>query len=216
MSTVKPTAFHTSNIEPILILPEQIGSSAIADGCRMAALTFINESERWDKTELSKWLKGPYAELTQYSLPAAIRRRTSPSVPLLRDVDVRMVERVIHNAHTEVVGTLQLMGEAESAASFAFAMLSSGFVARCEDRSHVPGWIPTTDARRLSDRVLSLFAADYFARPADYESELSVCTQCNAVDFDADMRMRGICSRHGSMFVPRTRYSTLPHFPEGA
>jgi len=222
MMSMMPGALPScdSNIDTILTLPEQTGSLAIADACRSTALMFLNESEHWGKAELAMWLMGPYAQLTQYVAPLAQRRSgefVSRPVPLLREIDVRMVERVIRSAHEEVSATLRRVAEAEAGASFAFTMLSAGFVARCEDRGHVAGWVPTTDARRLADRVLSLLAVDYFTRPADYEIELAVCTQCKTVNFDAIARMRGICARHSnSMFVPRTRHSTIPYTPERA
>lgn len=209
-----------SNVDTILTLPEQTGSLAIADACRTSALAFLNESDRWGKAELAMWLMGPYAQLTQYVAPIAQRKSgefVSRPVPLLREIDVRMVERVIRSAHDEVTATLRRVGDVEASASFAFTMISSGFVARCEDAGRVAGWVPTSDARRLADRVLSLLAVDYLTRPTDYETELAVCTQCRTVQFDQAARMRGICARHGnSMFVPRSRRDTMPYTPERA
>jgi hypothetical protein len=214
-----PPAAYDSNVDTILTLPEQMDALKIADACRATALQFLNEAERWGKAELAMWLMGPYSQLTQYVSPFS-RRRTGENarpVPMLREIDARMVDRVIKNAREEVLATLERTNDVEGGASFAFTMLSAGYVARCEDRGHVAGWVPTTDARRLADRVLSLLAADYLARPADYESELVLCTQCKMVDFDPIARLRGICHRHASgMFVPRSRRSTLPYFPEGA
>lgn len=210
---------YDSNVDTILTLPEQTGSFAIAGACRDAVLGFLNESERWGKAELAMWLLGPYSQLTQYVSEYARRQSgeyTRP-VPLLREIDARMVDRLIRSARTEVIRTLKQMEDPESAASFAFSMLASGFVVRCEDKRRVAGWVPTSEARRLADRVLSLVAADYLTRPSDYESELSICSQCECVDFDNVARTRGICHRHGSgMFVPRSRRDTKPYLPEGA
>jgi hypothetical protein len=209
-----------SNVDTILTLPEAAGSLAISDACRVTALEFMNESDRWGKAELAMWLMGPYAQLTQYVAPYAQRRSgeyVQRPVPLLREIDVRMVERVIRSAHEEVSATLRRVSDAEAGASFAFTMLSAGFVARCEDRGRVAGWVPTSDARRLADRVLSLLAVDYLTRPDDYETDLAVCTQCKTVEFDVTARMRGICARHStSMFVPKSRRSTIPYLPERA
>ena len=208
-----------SNVDTILILPDATGAMAIAEGCRAAALEFLNASHRWGKAELAMWLMGPYASLTQYA-SAYSRRRSGEYVqaaPLLREIDVRMVERVIRSAHDEVVATLKKTYETEDGASFGFTMLAAGFVARCEDKGRVVGWVPTTAARRLADRVLSLLAADYLARPEDYEVDLGVCTECNGVEFDAIARVRGICHRHGnSTFVVRTKRVTLPYPSEAA
>ena len=165
------------------------------------------------------WLMGTYSSLTQYASPYSLRRcgELARPVPLLRELDARMVDRVIRSAHDEVVATLKSTYETEGGASFAFTMLASGFVARCEDKGRVAGWVPTTQARRLADRVLSLLAADYLSRPEDYEVDLGVCTQCNAVEFDAIARVRGICQRHSnSMFVVKGPRSTKPYLPERA
>lgn len=223
MMSMMPSALSPcdSNVDTILTLPEQTGTIAIADACRNAALSFLNESQHWGKAELAMWLMGPYAQLTQYVAPLAQRRSgeyVARPVPLLREIDVRMVERVIRSAHEEVIATLQKVPDAEAAASFAFSMISAGFVARCEDKAHVSGWVPTSDARRLADRVLSLLAVDYLTRPAEYDTELAVCAQCKNVEFDGVSRMRNLCGRHGnSMFAPKmTRNSTMPWMPERA
>lgn len=207
-------------LDTILTLPEQTGSLAIAAACRDTALEFVNDAERWGKAELAMWLMGPYAQVTQY-VPSTASRRSGEiarPIPLLREIDARMVDRVVKNARTEVLATLHRTKDPEGGASFAFSMLASGFVVRCEDRHHVPGWVPTTDARRLADRVLSLLAADYLTRPTEYETELSICPSCTSVDFDGVARLRGICHRHGSgMFAPKSSgRSTLPYLPEGA
>jgi hypothetical protein len=210
---------NDSDLDTILTLPDQTGSVAIASACRDTALEFVNDAERWGKAELAMWLMGPYAQVTQY-VPSSASRRSGElqrPIPLLREIDARMVDRVIRNARTEVLATLRRTMDPEGGASFAFSMLAAGFVVRCEDRHHVAGWVPTTDARRLADRVLSLLAADYLTRPNEYETELSICSTCTSVDFDGAARNRGICHRHGSgMFVPKSRRSTLPYLPEGA
>jgi len=209
-----------SNLDTILTLPEKTGVTAIAEQCREAALAFLNDSERWGKAELAMWLMGPYAQLTQLG-PASSRRRSGefvrPATPMLKEIDARMVTRVVQSAREEVLATLTHVHDSEAGTSFAFTMLSNGFVARCEDREHNAGWVPTADARRLADRVLSLLAADFLARPSDYETDLSVCGHCHIVEFDPVAVMRGSCHRHGSgVFVPKSRRSTLPYLPEGA
>lgn len=214
------TATADSNVDTILTLPEATGAHALAHACRETALEFINNSAHWGKAELAMWLMGPYAQLTQYFAKKDERHQSGEfrrPVPMLREIDARMVERVIKSAREEIFNTLRRTYDAEGGASFAFTMLSNGFVARCEDKSRIAGWVPTTEARRLADRVLSLLAADYLSRPADYEHDLSMCTHCGTVEFDTVARMRGICHRHGSgMFVPRSRRSTMPYLPEGA
>jgi hypothetical protein len=208
---------NDSNVDTILTLPERTGSIAVAVACRDAALAFIQESERWGKAELAMWLMGPYAQLTQYVPASGIRKSGEiPRAPMLREIDVRMVDRVIRSARAEILSTLETMRHAEGGASFAFTMMSAGFVVRCEDRGRISGWIPTAEARRLADRVLSLFAADYLTRSSDYETDLSICSHCKMVDFDALARARGVCHRHGGNAAPQSRRSTVPYLPEGA
>lgn len=208
-----------SNVDTILTLPEQTGSLAIVSACRDTAMAFVHEAAHWGKAELAMWLMGPYAQLTQYVSPMSSRKNGEMvrPVPLLREIDARMVDRVISTALAEIIETLRQLSDPEGGANFAFNMLSQGFVVRCEDARGVPGWVPTSEARRLADRVLSLFAADYLTRSSEYEAELSICTHCESVDFDSFARMRGICNRHGSgMFAPTSRRSTMPYMPEGA
>ncbi len=208
-----------SNVDTILTLPERTRSVAVASACRESALAFINESEHWGKAELAMWLMGPYAQLTQYGAPYSDRlgQPGRAPLPMLREIDARMVDRVIKSARSEILETLRRSDEEQGGPSFAFAMLASGFVVRCEDRAGSVGWVPTTDARRLADRVLSLFAVDYLTRPMDYELQLSICHHCESVMFDEIARMRGICHQHGSgVFVPGQGRSTLPYMPEGA
>lgn len=209
-----------SNVDTILTLPEQTGAVALANACRETALELLNDGDHWGKAELATWLMGPYSQLTQYVSPHKTRRNAEVQrpVPMLREIDARMVDRVLKNARAEVLEALRSTYDAEGGAAFASTMLSNGFVARCEDRSRVAGWVPTTDARRLADRVMSLLAADYLTRANDYETELSICSHCSYVEFDAVARMRGICHRHGSgLFVPKsTRRSTWHYLPEGA
>lgn len=223
MSIIPASRVNESSVDTILTLPEQTGSMALANACRETALELLNDGQRWGKAELATWLMGPYSQLTQYLSTRATRQGTGGEVqqrpvPMLREIDARMVDRVIKNARTEVLESLRSTYDAEGGAAFAFTMLSNGFVARCEDKAHVAGWVPTTDARRLADRVMSLLAADYLTRATDYETELSICSHCSYVEFDAVARMRGICHRHGSgLFIPKTiRRSTWPYLPEGA
>ncbi len=221
MLTMLPSApppSYNFNSDTVLTLPEGAHSLAISDACRVTALAFLNESLRWGKAELAMWLMGPYGHLTQYGWPLARRReQDSGTVPLLREIDVGMVGRVIRSAHEEAISMIKRIGDPEGAATFAFTMLASGFVARCEDNGRNTGWVPTRSARRLADRVLSLLAADYLTRPLDYEKEVCICAQCSTVVFDAGARARGICSHHvDSMVVPHLRSVTLPYFPGSA
>jgi hypothetical protein len=200
-----------SHSDTIVTLPNQTGAYAIASACRDALLAFLNESQHWGKAELAMWLMGPYAQVAAYgdsTRPGSGER----VVPLLREIDARMVQRVITTARTEVFSVLERLADSEGAATFTLSMLSSGFVVRCEDQRTIKGWVPTTGARRLADRVLSLLAVDFMTRPEDYD-RLAVCSRCRIVELDLLARARGVCERHAPRATPQR---TLPYFPEGA
>jgi hypothetical protein len=59
----------------------------------------------------------------------------------------------------------------------------------------------------LAERIVSLISVDYLMRPADYLALLSVCGVCQAVSFDAQVRVRGHCPQHrasqGKIGIPR-------------
>lgn len=221
MTSIAATKFEIepeeSVLDTILTLPRQTDAIAMAEMCREASVEFLNEGKRWGKPELAMWLMGPYAQCTRYLGGERHKSGQMARPVLLSEIDVRMVERVIGAAHEQVISELRKMRDDESSASFTFTMLANGFVARCQDDMGVSGFVPTSKPVRLADRVLSLVAADYLTRPAEYDMEMSVCELCNCVDFDGVARMRGTCSRHGSgMFLPRSRRTTKPYLPEGA
>src|SRR5690349_7345065 len=72
MTNSAAAAFH---VDTILTLPEQTGAHAIAAARREAALSFLNDSDRWGKAELAMWLMGPYAQLTTYGSAYARSKR---------------------------------------------------------------------------------------------------------------------------------------------
>lgn len=205
-----------SGLDTVLTLPEETDARAIAAGCREVALTFINEAHRWGKAELAMWLIGPYSQLARYGSDFSRRRsgEISTRVPLLREIDARMVDRVIRTAREEVLATLAQLSAPEAGASFAFTMISAGFAVRCEDIRGKAGWVPTTDARRLADRVLSLLAVDYLVRPTDYEENLHVCAHCGWVEIRSSQKLVSVCACRGSGIFSQERRATLPYFPD--
>lgn len=225
MMTITSAAFvesHVSDVDTILTLPSQTSAIAVAQSCRDTATVFMEDALSWGKGQLAMWLMGPYGQITQYT--HAVERMTQSGryprmqAPLLREIDARMVERVISSARDEVIARLAQTLDAGFGAdgagepAFVYDMVSLGFVVRCEDARQIEGWVPSATARRLADRVLSLFAADYLVRPQDYDS-MAVCRKCGIVEFDPVCRARGVCGRHGSgVFIP----GMGSFFPEGA
>ncbi len=185
----------------------------LADACRAAALAFVNDSGHWGPAELVAWLRG----------------RETPGLSLLCEMDAANIGGVLMDARVEVRNRLETMLEAEGAARFAVALLSTGIVIHREDAHEGPESAPTRASQYLVDRVLALFASDYLARPEDYELELHVCSLCKTVEFDVEGRVHAVCGRHcspeesafgiASLPPPHVvpgRYATLPFAPKVA
>lgn len=176
----------------------------VADSCRYGALAFLNGVlGEWGKKELAAWLSGPYADVTRHARERiSLANLTNP-----RTITPHVVNRVMREAHQEVVETLRTLSEPEGGVTFTFDALDS-FVVRCEDADGVEGFVPTATPRmRLADRVLSLIAVDYLARPEDYEERLAVCTRCAIIGFDAAARARGVCRVHSASGI---RFKSSP------
>lgn len=211
----------SSTLDTVLTLPSDTGALAIARACRETALAFVNESKHWGKAELAMWLMGPYQQVTRFDEAYALHKGRAPSssrTPRLREIDSRMVDRIISSARLEVAAAIDSTRDPELAASFAFTMLSAGFIVPCQDVHGGSGWMPSSSASRLADRVLSLFATDYFVRPTDYEHALEVCRVCAHISIDSEGQ-GCICEGryqqpYDSLIVSRRQ--TLPYLPEGA
>jgi hypothetical protein len=78
--------------------------------------------------------------------------------------------------------------------SFAHEMIEARLVVRIHSSYDELGYAPLRSADlRLFDRVLSLFAADYLTRPADYRS-LGTCDECGLLSFNAGGRHADWCA----------------------
>lgn len=197
-------------IDTVIVLPNGFSCADMARNCREIATTFMNESSRWGKAELAMWLSGPYALATQYvKKEQEAGLMAHASTPLIKAVDVRLVDRIIRAARTEVLEMLTQIVTDQSS-SFVLRALIAGSVVRCEDGYGEPAWAPAAGTTRLADRVLSLFAVDYLVRPGDYESDLAVCPTCSHIAFDASQRRRGFCTLHQP--APKSaRRLTIPY-----
>lgn len=204
-------SFSEEPESPATILTLVMSANDISGVCRAAALEFMNDSRHWGTGELSSWLTGPYALLTQHAANASGEGMLA--APLIRTIDARLVDRIVKSARTEVLETLAAVA-ADGSSSFVLRSLLSGYVVRCEDAMGQPAWAPTSEPTRLSDRILSLFAVDYLTRPSDYESELFVCSTCESVSFNHASRQRNLCFSHLSANVANGRL-TLPYPPVG-
>jgi hypothetical protein len=212
LASMTPKHILDSTVDRILMLPEAVASTDVADDCREAALKFMNDSPKWNRSGFEAWLSGPYAEISAY-----LGKRASDwrPVPLVRELDARMMTRILRSTYVEVRAALSQVDSDDGIPPFAMAMSAGGFVTPCEDEYGRRGFLPSGSARRLADIVLSLFAADYLARARDYSTALAFCDQCQSMAFDVGSRTRGHCGRHVSMFAPR-RAKGASYLPEGA
>lgn len=207
-----------SRVDTILTLPRHTTVDAVAYSCRRAALEFINDSSHWGKAQLAIWLMGSYATLIEYVAVPVTRVGAPPPAPPIRVIEPSEITRVIECARDQIIANLRATSHSDAPPGFALTHAKSGFVVPCEDQERGRGWAPTPNAKRLADRVLSLFAADCLTRTGDYK-DFGLCGRCGAVEFDAQTRAHGTCSRHGnqhSMVAPRSRRSTVPYIPEPA
>ncbi len=185
-------------------LPKGVSVGDVADSCRYGAISFLNGVlAAWGKPELGAWLAGPYRDVTRHAreaLDLAARRdaiMARRSAVARRTIAPYAIERVMREAHDEVLITLRTLVQPDGGVGFAFSALGGALVSRCRDDQGEPGWIPVSPTRmRLAERVLSLIAVDYLTRPDDYESSLAVCSTCRVVAFDATARARGLCRVH--------------------
>lgn len=200
LSTLYPVASE-GHFDTVLALSAHDSSRATAAACREAALSFLNDAPYWGFAELMTWLMGPYAQVSRH-VPTSSRRGFA-GAPTLRDVDVSTVEVEMYEARAEVLKTLERLDK-EGATEFVGKMIAAGFVARCEDAQSVAGWVPTSLARRLVDRLHALIAVDFLTRPRDYETQLSICQDCSTVGFDELARRRGRCHRHNAVMLAVT------------
>lgn len=177
----------------VLALSSRARVGTFADGCRAAALEFVNRVA-WrglDKEALASWLRGPYR--AHVFAPA---RAVVPRIHA-RPIATGALGRLVALARTEAIRAVEQARD--DGPSFGFGALASGLVYRCQDVTGAQGWIPVSYPRmRLADRIVSLVAADYLLRPEDYESHVFRCTVCDALAFDAIARERGTCRAHAT------------------
>ena len=184
----------------MVTLPDHVRALEIADGARDAMLALLGGiGAGWGKREVAEWLAIPYAELTAFAEgdddfeiddSSTFRRLPSKVAPA-------RLEEVLRGAKEETLATLILAAPPGSDVRFTARAMTAGHVVRTRDATGRGGWAPVdAPGMLLVDRILSLASADYLMRPADYLARLSVCGICQAVSFDAQMRVRGHCTRH--------------------
>src|SRR5262245_22501443 len=92
---------YESSPDTVFILPWHRSVLALASDCREAAIRFMTDSRNWAKAELAIWLINSASTF-------AGRKNSLAEVKLdyMRDVDSRLVERILENARNEVLAAL--------------------------------------------------------------------------------------------------------------
>jgi hypothetical protein len=187
-------------VEPFCFV-EEATALEVADACRAAGLAFVNGvASGWNKTDLARWLVGPYREAS-CPLAGAERETIDPDVRNRR-VDARVV-RLLHDVRAHVVRGLE--GSPDGLVDLPCWAVSAGSILRSRHPDGQAGFIPVDWPRmRLEDRVMSLFAVDCLVRGDDYATKLVVCRKCKRVAFDEEARTVGLCALH---YRPVPRWS---------
>jgi hypothetical protein len=198
------SARHPSQFPTIFTLSQPNGVIEVAEQCRRALLVFLHGVglQGWGCEELAAWLSGPYETVTHMATEvASTKGGRAPSAPEgPSTLDRNAVEQLMVHAHRECLNVLRSMIDPEQGTSFAFKLVSLELLMRCEDTQSHCGWLPIAKSNmRLADRVQSLIAVDFLTRPEDYESQLSLCSRCGTVEFDAMARARGLCRLHSNI-----------------
>lgn len=190
----------------------------IAEACRSAALELLRGVRSgWGKRELGEWLVGPYHQLSMLRFPPTLTRSPSSSGVFpraqVRPHPVREpdVVKVMWEAREEALRAIDRFETRDSSAeAFVWRLQSRGLLARIEDESGARGLVPNEIPRQhLSDRVLSLLACDYVARPLDYEDRVTICRKCGAVTFAESARTNRECGEHVNESGERPRVRLL-------
>jgi hypothetical protein len=180
----------------------------LADACRAAGLTFMDGvAAGWGRRELAAWLVGPYREATFDRGLRAKRASASGSQPTIEAVTDGTIADLLRATRWRVFALLE--DAARGDLRFVEDLAAAGWVAKHPEL----GWV-AVDVRggALRQRVLSLFAADYLLRAADYRHKLCACSRCETVVFDERSKRLGHCgpgSAHGPASARRPSVRAL-------
>ncbi|MEO8877131.1 MAG: hypothetical protein ABI461_16175, partial [Polyangiaceae bacterium] len=176
-------ALHYGNAEIVVMLAPQLPivlarsfcMDDVAEACRFAATEFVDGVRNgWGKRELAQWLLGPYHQISVLRLTREeLYKRAAlfPRAKVNESVDASDVRSVMLSAREDVLRVIDgFEAGYPQAESFIWRLQSRGLFARVEDSTGTKGLVPNEVAsQRLAERVLSLVAVDYIARPFDYE-----------------------------------------------
>ncbi|HEX7664442.1 MAG TPA: hypothetical protein VF407_08030 [Polyangiaceae bacterium] len=190
----------------------------VAEAARAAAVEFVDGvRDGWGKKELATWLTGPYHQLSilrcsPEELAGPGSDHTPQPPPVVVKVPAEDIVKTMKRARAEALAVIARFAHGDDAPeTFVWRVRQKGGLAKVEDDTGRAGLVPNErPAQLLVERVLSLFAADYVARPLDYEEKVGLCKVCGTVRFDDDIRVTGDCGEHrGSGMRPKLDSSMI-------
>ena len=191
------------------VLPDAFTMADVAERSRAAYLAVMKSAlSPFRNADLAEWLKGPY-RLATTPAGAMLGRSPTPFAEARGSVDIH-VDVLTLQAREEALEVLRrIKSHKERDTSFTFEALNRGFIVPCRDGAGTRGHVPV-DApdMKLYERVLSLIAVDYIARPNELEDRMSLCPMCEVPFFDgrhACPRALGVYSSTGSGTHPASR-----------
>jgi hypothetical protein len=157
----------------------------VADACRSAALAFgLSTHLGWGRTDLARWLVGPYAEAV--AATRSLRVSGTRAAVVHRPVEEDTIQELLATARAEILEVLRGVPSWTHDGASVRTLLGEGLVAGIVDETSNLGFAPLDSGRmRLAARVRSLFVADYLTRPKDYGSFV-ICDRCETATFDAE------------------------------
>ena len=193
------TSLPPSSQPTALCLSAHVTASSIAQASRNAWRVFLEQSEGWSKAELVLWCGGLYAPIARHATGVAPGREDAADD--YRFVDPHFVERMIEIARAQAIQVLSSFALPRARLAFSREMNEDGAVTRCLDHEGAIGFAPSPATDSLADRVLSLIAADLFARPGDFEGEIP-CSGCVGIVMGRTPSS-SCCDGQGSGFVTK-------------
>ena len=161
------------------------------DRVRGAASAFVRGTTvGWGRRELADWLVCQYAPCAATPLD----RETREAPPAFeRTLDEGILERVILDARGHALRLLADLVVPWKASPIARLAVACGTVVAQRDERGGIAYSPVRLERmRLSERVASLFIADYLNHPTAYRW-LMTCCECGEISFAAELAHASWC-----------------------
>jgi len=153
------------------------------ESLRAVGRAFV-DGEDWTKRQLVTWLEGPYREVavpaTQEEIDAAVESKRHST---LRPVAESTVVLLLIQTRTDVIAALEHLMTGDT--SFVRACAVNGSIGRFTLEDGSDCFLPMHRPKmKLTERVLSLFAADYLNDSDAYRESLSICEHCGSISFE--------------------------------